>query len=130
MAREYESTDKFCKNLKEGTELHDGYLLIKAPCENNMDIRVEEILDRHQAKIAHEEWQSKVNFYISYDYEPFSTDLFLHLYVIKGKQKYLEWLQGKIKWYFDCVNKLEFSYTIPLLPKQLQELIQYDNNAW
>lgn len=130
MAREYESTEQFARLLKEGTELHDGYLIIKAPCGNNLDIRVEEILDRHQARISHEEWQSMANFYISYDYAPFSTDIFLHVYIIKGKQKFLEWLQGKVDSYFEAINKLEFVYLQPMLPKQLEELIKYDNNIW
>lgn len=103
-------SEKFKKHLSYGCELHDGYLAIKANCFEEEDKRIEDLLDRHQAKIKRQVWQSKINFYICYDYEPFTTELFLHVFYIVGDQKYLEWLKGKVEDYFKNRNHLEKCY--------------------
>ena len=106
----YPVSEKFKKHLSYGCELHDGYLAIKANCFEDEDIYVEQLLDRYQAKIIRQVWQSKINFYICYDYKPFTTELFLHVFYIKGDQKYLEWLKGKVEWYFKTRQFLEKCY--------------------
>jgi len=106
----FPTSEKFKKHLSYGCELGEGYLAIKTNCFEDEDIRVEELLNRYQAKIKRHVWQSKINFYIRYDYEPFTTELFLHVFYIVGEQKYLEWLKGKVEDYFKNRNHLENCY--------------------
>ena len=74
---------------------------------NGMDYRIEEILNRCDAKIVDVFWQSRVNYYIKYDYEPFTTDLFLRQFIVHGSPEFLSWVNDKINNYLQCVNFAE-----------------------
>ena len=74
---------------------------------DGMDFRIEEMLDRYQAHIVTVEWQSRVNYYVKYTYEPFTTEMFLRQFTVDGDIKFLEWLNGKINSYLDNQSLLE-----------------------
>ena len=82
-------------------------LYVAGECQNGMDRNLEELLNRYEANIIQELWQSSVNYYILYDYEPFDTELFLRRFEVTGSKEYLTWLESKINEYLDNQERLE-----------------------
>lgn len=82
-------------------------LYVAGTCQNGMDRNLEELLNRYDANITQVLWQSSVNFYILYDYEPFDTELFLRRFEVTGSKEYLTWLESKINGYLDNQEHLE-----------------------
>ena len=82
-------------------------LYVSGECQNGMDRNLEELLNRYDAKIIQELWQSSVNYYVLYDYEPFDTELFLRRFEVTGSKEYLTWLESKINEYLDNQEHLE-----------------------
>ena len=82
-------------------------LYVAGECQNGMDRNLEELLNRYDANIIQELWQSSVNYYILYDYEPFDNTLFLKRFEVTGSKEYLTWLESKINEYLDNQEHLE-----------------------
>ena len=82
-------------------------LYVAGTCNNGMDRNLEELLNSYDAKIIQELWQSSVNYYVLYDYEPFDNSLFLRRLEVKGSKEYLTWLESKINEYLDNQERLE-----------------------
>ena len=82
-------------------------LYVAGTCNNGMDRNLEELLNRYDANVIQELWQSSVNYYVLYDYEPFDTELFLRRFEVTGSKEYLTWLESKINEYLDNQEHLE-----------------------
>lgn len=89
------------------SKIENDVLIVAGTIVDGMDFRLEEILDRYDAKIDNVVWQSSVNYYISYDYEPFTTDLFLRKFTVKGDIKFLTWLNDKVNNYLQSQELAE-----------------------
>lgn len=96
--------------IKSYSHITKDELVCAGTIVDGMDCRIEEILDRCNAHVVSEQYQSRVNYYVKYDYKPFDTTMFLRQFIVHGTPKFLTWVNEKLNNYLDAQELCEHCF--------------------